>query len=109
MALVQSFFLFFENTKYYKILYCLLKNKGKNSMTETAYWTNVVNTLRKFRPELLKLRDTDHQYRVDTRDIIEWKGEKVWVPVGSLAHPNIDDEFIRVKKELLEEYNNLQK
>jgi len=78
-------------------------------MTDTAYWTNIVNALRKARPELLKLRDTDHEHRVDTRDIIEWKGEKVWVSVGSLAHENINEELLRVKKELLEEYNNLQK
>jgi len=73
---------------------------------KTQQWIEVVNTLSRQRPDLIKTRDTDHEYRTDDRDIIEWNGQKIWIPVDSLAHDNEQNNHIR--SEMLKCYQELK-
>jgi hypothetical protein len=78
-------------------------------MSANLNWTEIVNAVRKAHPGLFELRDTDHELRNDSRDIINWKGERVWVPIDSLSWENIDAGFNRVRSGLLKRYNKLPK
>ncbi len=47
-------------------------------------WTRIINTILEKRPGFLKVRDTDHEFRDDTRDIEEIGGSKIHLSVDSL-------------------------
>lgn len=71
----------------------------------TKQWSEVISWLARNHPTLIKIRTTDHEYRTDETDIIQWRGRPVQISVDSLAHDNPQDTAI--KKDMLECYKNL--
>jgi hypothetical protein len=68
----------------------------------TEEWAHIVSVLQQKAPHLIQTRSTDHEYRTDDRDIVIWKGKKVWYPIDSLAH-NVEQDKIFLQ-ELLYNY-----
>lgn len=67
-------------------------------------WGEIVSYLARKHPDLIKIRSTDHEYREDDTDIIEWRGRKVCVSVDSLPFNNAIDT--KMKQEMIECYKN---
>lgn len=68
----------------------------------TEEWSHIVSALQMHAPHMIQTRSTDHEYRTDDRDIIMWKGRKVWYSIDGLAH-NIDHDKVFLQ-ELLYNY-----
>ncbi len=77
-------------------------SKYKRTMTE---WISIVNRIKDMRPGFLKLVDTDHEYRTDTRNITKINGKKVHLPVDSLPY-NVEKDW-KLLKQLLDCYDSI--
>jgi len=71
-----------------------------------AEWSKIISVLTQNVPVMISVRNTDHEYRTDDRDITSWRGKAMMIPVDSLAHNvETDAPFLR---ELLSVYYQLQ-
>ena len=68
-------------------------------------WTMIIDAIKKANPDVIKLRDTDHEYRTDDRDITGWKGERINKSIDGLPY-NIDQD-VDLITDLLNFYFNM--
>jgi len=68
-------------------------------------WIMIIDTIIKYRPNIIEIRETDHEYRTDTRDIVRFKGKLVRKSVDGLPY-NIEQDAELIK-DLLECYNDI--
>jgi hypothetical protein len=58
----------------------------RNNITRSvAEWTVIVDTISKHNPRAITFRDTDHEYRGDSRDIETFGGKRVDMPMTCLS------------------------
>jgi len=58
-------------------------------------WTTIINAICKHFPGSIKLRGTDHEYRVDDRDVVMWNGHECNFSIDGLPYNILrDQEFI---------------
>jgi hypothetical protein len=76
-----------------------------NCSRSTTQWIAIINTILEKRPGFLRVEDTDHEYRTDSRNVTAIAGKNVHLPIDSLAY-NVDKDWRHLKK-LLECYDNI--
>lgn len=69
-------------------------------------WSEIVTELCQRKPELIRVELTAYEYRKDARDIVYWKGQRVAVPIDSLAWNN-ECGAESIKQEILQCYQQL--
>jgi len=75
-------------------------------MKDIEEWTIIINTLLDEYPGEIEVRETDHEYRVDDREITMWDGNQARISVDSLCYNNDQNKpFIKWALKKMEEYN----
>jgi hypothetical protein len=80
-------------------------NPDRNDICrDVEEWTVIVDTIAKYNPKAIRFRDTDHEDRIDSRDIIAYGGRRMDLPIDCLGVPENQKNNKKLLQDILNYY-----